>query len=46
MALIGTTLSQSALAATPFLSAPDDKPVAAKFKGTEWRDETGPKIYC
>ena len=26
-------------AANPFLSAPDDKPVAAKFRGAEWGDE-------
>ena len=28
-------------AANPFLNAPDDKPVAAAFKGTEWGDEIG-----
>jgi hypothetical protein len=27
-------------AANPFLDAPDDKPVSAKFRGTEWGDET------
>jgi hypothetical protein len=26
-------------AANPFLDAPDDKPVSAKFRGTEWGDE-------
>jgi hypothetical protein len=26
-------------AANPFLSAPNDKPVSAKFRGTEWGDE-------
>jgi hypothetical protein len=26
-------------AANPFLSAPDDKPVSAKFRGVEWGDE-------
>src|SRR5216117_1629675 len=26
-------------AANPFLSAPDDKPMSAKFRGTEWGDE-------
>ena len=31
-------LPASALAANPFLDAPDDKPVSAKFRGTEWRD--------
>lgn len=36
-------LCGSALATNPFLSAPDDKPVSAKFKGTEWGDEIGRK---
>lgn len=36
-------LSAGARAANPFLSAPDDKPVSAKFKGTEWGDEIGRK---
>ena len=26
-------------AANPFLNAPDDKPMSAKFRGTEWGDE-------
>jgi hypothetical protein len=26
-------------AANPFLGAPDDKPVSAKFRGTEWGDQ-------
>ena len=29
----------SVYAANPFLDAPDDKPVSAKFRGTEWGDE-------
>jgi hypothetical protein len=29
----------SVYAANPFLAAPDDKPVSAKFRGTEWGDE-------
>ncbi len=29
----------SGYAANPFLSATDDKPVSAKFRGTEWGDE-------
>ena len=29
----------SGYAANPFLSAPDDKPVSAKFRGAEWNDE-------
>lgn len=28
-------------AANPFLDATDDKPVSAKFRGTEWSDEIG-----
>ena len=31
-------LPVSAFAANPFLDAPDDKPVSAKFRGTEWGD--------
>src|SRR6476660_3318176 len=33
-------LSASAYAANPFLDAPDDRPVSAKFRGTEWSDDT------
>jgi hypothetical protein len=32
-------LPVSALAVNPFLDANDDKPVSAKFRGTEWGDE-------
>ena len=32
-------LPVSVHAANPFLDAPDDKPVSAKFRGTEWGDE-------
>ena len=32
-------LSVSAYATNPFLDAPDDKPVSAKFRGTEWSDD-------
>src|SRR5436190_14212186 len=32
-------LPVSAFAAHPFLDAPDDKPVPAKFRGTEWGDK-------
>ncbi len=39
---MSVTFIRSALATNPFLSAPDAKPVAAKFKGTEWGD-TMPK---
>ena len=34
-------LSVSAFAANPFLDANDDKPVSARFRGTEWGEETG-----
>ncbi len=33
-------LSASAYGANPFLDAADDKPVSAKFRGTEWSDDT------
>ena len=32
-------LLTSAYAANPFFNAQDDKPVSAKFRGTEWGDE-------
>ncbi len=32
-------LAVSVYAANPFLDAKDDKPVSAKFRGTEWGDE-------
>jgi hypothetical protein len=32
-------LPAAVYAANPFLSAPDDKPVSAKFRGVEWGDE-------
>jgi hypothetical protein len=31
----------SGYAANPFLNTPDDMPVSAKFRGTEWNDDTG-----
>jgi hypothetical protein len=34
-------LSVSAYAANPFLDAPNDQPVSAKFRGTEWSDDIG-----
>ncbi|HEU0274857.1 MAG TPA: hypothetical protein VFQ83_10055 [Candidatus Udaeobacter sp.] len=37
--MILTLLGTSVYAANLFLSAPDDKPVSAKFRGTEWGDE-------
>jgi hypothetical protein len=36
---ISVLLPFGAFAANPFLDAPDDKPVSAKFRGTEWSDE-------
>jgi hypothetical protein len=36
-------LPASSLAVNPFLSATNDQPVSAPFKGTEWNDEIGPK---
>src|SRR5436309_5704585 len=36
---ISILLPVSAFAANPFLDAPNDKPVSAKFRGTEWGDE-------
>jgi hypothetical protein len=36
---ISVLLSVGAFAANPFLDAKDDKPVSAKFRGTEWNDE-------
>ena len=41
-ALCGSMLlAGSSFAANPFLDAKDDKPVSAKFRGTEWSDEIG-----
>src|ERR1041384_3140596 len=37
--IMSILLPTSVYAANPFLSAPDDKPVSAKFRGTEWSDE-------
>jgi len=36
---VSILLTRSAYAANPFLAAPDDKPVTAKFRGTEWGDD-------
>lgn len=36
---VSTLLSVCVYAANPFLDAPSDKPVSAKFQGTEWGDE-------
>src|SRR5438876_6368562 len=35
---ISVLLPVAVFAANPFLDAPDDKPVSAKFRGTEWAD--------
>jgi hypothetical protein len=37
--IVSIFLPTSVYAANPFLSASDDKPVSAKFRGTEWGDE-------
>jgi hypothetical protein len=37
--LVSILLPTLTQAANPFLDAPDDKPVSAKFRGTEWGDE-------
>jgi hypothetical protein len=36
---MSTLLPVSVYAANPFLNAQDDKPVSAKFRGTEWSEE-------
>ena len=38
IATMSILLTVSAYSANPFLDAPDDKPVSAKFRGTEWGD--------
>jgi hypothetical protein len=35
--------SISAYAGNPFLDAPNDRPVSAKFRGTKWSDDIGDK---
>jgi hypothetical protein len=37
--IVSIFLPTSVYAANPFFSAPDDKPVSSKFRGTEWGDE-------
>jgi hypothetical protein len=39
--MMAILFTASAYAANPFLDAPDDKPVSAKFRGTEWSEEIG-----
>jgi hypothetical protein len=39
MIMMSGMLPVSVYATNPFLDAPDDKPVSAKFRGTEWGDE-------
>ena len=34
-------IAVSGYAASPFLNTPDDSPVSAKFRGTEWSDDIG-----
>ena len=37
------SLAVSTYAVKPFLNAQDDKPICAKFRGTEWSDDIGEK---
>jgi hypothetical protein len=39
--IIAILFSVAAYAANPFLNAPSDQPIAAKFRGTEWSDDIG-----
>src|SRR6266436_10263938 len=41
VATISILFSVSIYSANSFLDAPNDKPVAAKFRGTEWSDDIG-----
>jgi len=41
VATISILFSVSIYAANSFLDAPNDRPVAAKFRGTEWSDDIG-----
>ncbi len=43
LALLTGAFPVGAQAENPFLAAANDQPVAAKFQGTEWRDDIGPK---
>ena len=38
IATMSILLTVSAYSANPFLDSPDDKPVSAKLRGTEWGD--------
>jgi len=39
--MISSLMLVSAATANPFLDAPNEKPVIAKFRGTEWSDDIG-----
>ena len=41
LATMTTLLFVCAYAANPFLDAPNDQPISAKFRGTEWSDDIG-----
>jgi hypothetical protein len=41
LTIISILFSVAGYAANPFLNISDDKPVAAKFRGTEWSDDIG-----
>ncbi len=41
--MVTMLIPASGYAANPFLNTPDDKPVSAKFRRTEWSDDIGDK---
>ena len=41
--MVTTLVCTPAYAANPFMDASDEKPVSAKFRGTEWSEEIGDK---
>jgi len=43
VAMVTTLVCTPAYAANPFMDASDEKPVSAKFRGTEWSEEIGDK---
>src|SRR3984893_15489013 len=38
-AVLATQSLTGAMAANPFMDAPDDRPISATFRGTEWSDK-------
>lgn len=41
LTIIAILFSVAGYAANPFLNAPSDQPISAKFRGTEWSDDIG-----